>query len=101
VNHEVELLDAKAAQAKERAAIKRAEGDALRETIYNLLSDEEFKTINDIAKMLDDPDISSQMIATRLAQLSEAGMITKEMVIVPAVKEGGKNKRLTAYKRIG
>ena len=48
VNHEVELLEAKAASAAKRAAAKRAAGDELREMVLNTLSDTEFMTIDDI-----------------------------------------------------
>lgn len=101
VEHEVELLDNKAAAAK-RAAAKKVEGDALREKIYEVLGDEPM-TINDIVKALNDEDISAQMVTARLTQLAspEVNRVAKETVSVPASTEGGKSKKLSAYRRIG
>lgn len=103
VEHEIELLDNKAAAAQKRAADKKVEGDALRERIYNVLSDSEFMTIPEIVKALNDEDISAQMVTARLTQLMapEVAKIEKEMVTVPAAIEGGKAKKLSAYRKIG
>ena len=100
VEHEVELLDNKA--AAKRAAAKKVEGDALREKIYEVLGDEPM-TINDIVKALNDEDISAQMVTARLTQLAspEVNRVAKETVSVPASTEGGKSKKLSAYRRIG
>lgn len=102
VDHEVELLDNKAAAAAKRAAAKKVEGDALREKIYDVLTDKPM-TINEIVKALDDEDISAQMVTARLTQLAspEANRVVKETVTVPASGEGGKSKKLSAYRRIG
>lgn len=103
IEHEVELLDNKAVAAQKRAAAKKVEGDALRERIYNVLSDTEPMTINDIVKALNDEDVSAQMVTARLTQLAspEVARVVKETVTVPAATEGGKSKKLSAYKRIG
>ena len=102
VEHEIELLDNKAAAAAKRAAAKKVEGDALRERIYDVLTDEPM-TINDIVKALDDPDVSNQMVTARLTQLAspEVNRVAKEQITVPASTEGGKSKKLSAYRRIG
>lgn len=102
VEHEIELLDNKAAAAAKRAAAKKVEGDALREKIYDVLTDEPM-TINEIVKALDDEDISAQMVTARLTQLAspEVNRVAKETVTVPASSEGGKSKKLSAYRRIG
>ena len=103
IEHEVELLDNKAVAAQKRAAAKKVEGDALRERIYNVLSDTEPMTINDIVKALNDEDVSAQMVTARLTQLAspEVARVVKETVTVPAATEGGKSKKLSAYKRTG
>lgn len=103
IDHEVELLDNKAAAAQKRAAAKKVEGDALREKIYNVLSDTDFMTINDIVKALGDEDISAQMVTARLTQLAapEVAKVEKDSISVPAATEGGKAKKLSAYRRIG
>ena len=102
IEHEVELLDNKAAAAVKRAAAKKVEGDALREKIYDVLTDEPM-TISDIVKALNDEDISAQMVTARLTQLAspEVNRVVKETVNVPASSEGGKSKKLSAYRRIG
>ena len=102
VEHEVELLDNKAAAAAKRAAAKKVEGDALREKIYDVLTDEPM-TINEIVKALNDEDISAQMVTARLTQLAspEVNRVVKETVTVPVSGEGGKSKKLSAYRRIG
>lgn len=103
IEHEVELLDNKAAAAQKRAAAKKVEGDALREKIYGVLSDTDFMTINDIVKALGDEDISAQMVTARLTQLAapEVAKVEKDSITVPAATEGGKSKKLSAYRRIG
>jgi hypothetical protein len=100
---EVELLDNKAAAAAKRAAAKKVEGDELREKIYSVLSDTDFMTVQDIVKALNDEDISAPMVIARLTQLAspEVNRITKETVTVPPANEGGKSKKLTAYRKIG
>ena len=40
IDHEVELLEAKAAKAAERAASKKADGDELRNAVQAVLTDE-------------------------------------------------------------
>lgn len=100
VDHEMELLDNKAVAAQKRAADKKTEGDALRERIYNVLSDSEDMTINQIVKALDDEEISPQMVTARLTQLvsPEVGKVAKTTVTV--TPEGGKAKKLSAYRKI-
>lgn len=102
VDHEIELLDNKAAAAQKRAAAKKVEGDALRERIYEVLTDEPM-TINEIVKILGDDDVSAQMVTARLTQLAspEVNRVAKETVTVPASAEGGKSKKLSAYRRNG
>lgn len=100
VEHEVELLDNKAVAAKARAAAKKAEGDALREKIYNVLTDD-VQTIAEITNALGDPDVSTQMVTARLTQLcsEDVNLAVKETVTVPATAEGGKAKKLSGYRR--
>lgn len=75
----VEQLDAKNAKAKERAAEKRAEGDEVRQRIFDVLTDE-YKTLDDIAADLDDAEITKSKIVARLAQLVKAGQVEKDDV---------------------
>ena len=101
VNHEVELLDKKAESAAKRAADKKVQGDALRDRIYGTLSDTEFKTIPEIVKELDDADVSAQMVTSRLTQLAGLGKVEKDSITVPATAEGGKSRKVVAYRAIG
>lgn len=102
VDHEIELLENKAAAAQKRAASKKAEGDALREQIYNVLSDTDFMTTDEIVKALGDEDITAQMVTSRLTQLAseEVGKVEKTQVTVSG-KDGGRSRKLSAYRRIG
>ena len=99
-NHEIELLDKKAESAAKRAADKKVAGDALRDRIYGVLSDTEFKTISEIVKELGDPDVSAQMVTARLTQLGSLGQIEKDSVTVPAAGEGGKARKVVAYRKL-
>jgi len=101
VNHEIELLDKKAESAAKRAADKKVAGDALRERIYGVLSDTEFKTISEIVKDLGDPDVSPQMVTARLTQLIHLEQVEKDSVTVPATTDEGKSRKVVAYRKIG
>lgn len=102
VNHEVELLEAKAASAAKRAAAKRAAGDELREMVLNTLSDTEFMTIDDIVAAIGNPDVTKNKVTARLTQLGEKGLgvVEKTQVTVEPSIEGGKSRKVSAYKRI-
>ena len=102
VNHEVELLEAKAASAAKRAAAKRAAGDELREMVLNTLSDTEFMTIDDIVAAIGNPDVTKNKVTARLTRLGEKGLgvVEKTQVTVEPSVEGGKSRKVSAYKRI-
>ena len=72
IAHEIELLDNKAAAAAKRAQAKRDEGDALRARILDVMSTENFMTIPEIVKAIDDEDVSAQMVTARLTQCVKA-----------------------------
>ena len=77
------LLDRRNEKAKERAKAKRAEGDALVEEIYGLLTDDA-QTLKDIAAQLEEthPDITVSKIIPRISRLVEAGRAVKSEVAV-------------------
>ena len=77
------LLDRRNEKAKERAKAKRAEGDALVEEIYGLLTDEA-QTLKDIAAKLEatHADITVSKIIPRVSRLVEAGRAVKSEVAV-------------------
>lgn len=105
VDHEIELLDNKAASAAKRAATKKAEGDALREAVYNVLSPDEFMTIAEVTAVIvnsgEFADITEPKVRARLTQLAkeEVGLAEKGVKDVPT--SDGKGRKLAAYRRLG
>lgn len=97
IAHEIELLDNKAAAAAKRAQTKRDEGDALRARILDVMSTEDFMTIPEIVKAIDDEDVSAQMVTARLTQCVKAGLAEKDSV---SVEVAGKSKKLSAYRKL-
>jgi hypothetical protein len=97
---EIELLDKKAAKAKERAAEKRAEGDELTDTVAAALSDTEFEPISVIAARVDNPDATTAKVTYRLTQLVKAGKAEKQEITIPAT-DGGKSRKVQGYRLIG
>lgn len=77
VDEQIEQIQAKAEKAKQRAAEKRAEGDALRNTIQSLITNE-WQSIDDIFNQIDDEEVTRSKITARLTQLIKAGIIEKE-----------------------
>lgn len=90
--HEIELLDNKAKAAAERAAAKRAEGDALRAQIVDLLTDEP-KTKEEITEAIGDEDVTCPMVVARLNQAIKANLAQKTSM------EGKNGKKVTGYFR--
>ena len=91
IDHEVELLEAKAAKAAERAASKKADGDELRNAVQAVLTDE-LQTIDAITTQIDGEDITKAKVTARLTQLVKAGVATKDMV------KTEDSRKVTAYK---
>lgn len=91
IDHEVELLNAKAEKAAERAASKKAEGDELRATVQSVLTDE-LQTIDKIVEQIEGEDITKAKITARLTQLVKAEAAVKDMV------KTADGRKVTAYK---
>lgn len=91
IDHEVELLEAKAAKAAERAASKKADGDELRNVVQAVLTDE-LQTIDAITAQIEGEDITKAKVTARLTQLVKAGVATKDMV------KTEDSRKVTAYK---
>ena len=91
IDHEVELLEAKAAKAAERAASKKADGDELRNAVQAVLTDE-LQTIDAITAQINGEDITKAKVTARLTQLVKAGVATKDMV------KTEDSRKVTAYK---
>ena len=94
--HEIELLDNKAAKSKARAAEKRAAGDVLQEAVLAAMTSE-FEPIAEIAARVADPDATAAKIAFRANALFKAGLAEKGEVVIPG-GEGVKSRKVVAYK---
>jgi hypothetical protein len=73
----IDQIDAKAAKAKERAAGKKAEGDALREEVFSHVTNE-WQTADAITALVVGEDITKAKVVARLTQLVKADMVEKE-----------------------
>lgn len=94
IAHEIELLDNKAAKAKETAAKKKVDGDALRDAVQAVLT-ADLQTIADITAQIEGDDVSTSKVQYRLNALVANGVATKEQV---TVGEGDSKRKLMAYK---
>lgn len=97
---EIAHLDKRAEKARENAAKKKAEGDDLTQVILASLSCEEFKTINDIVKAINDESVTPNKITYRLGQLFKNDLIEKTEINI-AGKDGQKARKVKAYRRLG
>lgn len=77
VDEQIEQIQSKAEKAKQRAAEKRAEGDALRNTIQSLMTNE-WQSIDEIFNQIEDEEVTRSKITARLTQLIKAGVIEKD-----------------------
>lgn len=78
---EIAALDAKATKARERAAAKKAEGDALKDLVAGELTDE-LQTIADITVRVveQDAEATAGKVGYRLRALEAEGVAVKEKV---------------------
>lgn len=92
---EIAALDAKAVKAKERAAKKAAEGDALRDAVAAVLTDE-FVPIADIVAALEEehPDVTVGKVTYRLTSLVKDGKAQKQEI---TVETNGKKRKVQGY----
>lgn len=93
IDNQVKLLEAKAVKAQENAAKKKADGDALREAVYKVLTTE-LQTIDQITEQIDGEDVTKAKVTARLTQLVKAEMAVKDTV---KTEDG---RKVTAYKVI-
>ena len=89
-------LDRKAAKAKEAAAAKKAEGDALTEAVLASLTTE-FESIAEIASRIEGDDVTLSKVSYRLNAAFKAGKIEKGEIVLTGEK--GKRK-VVAYRAI-
>lgn len=97
--HEIELLDKKAAKAKDTAAKRKAAGDELTEAVAQVLTDE-FQTIADVTAQIEGEDVTNAKVQYRLNALVKAGAAEKGEVVIEGT-DGKKARRVVAYKTIG
>ena len=81
INKQVAQIEAKAEKAKARAAEKRIAGDALREKVKSILTNE-LQTADEITNQIDDEEISRAKVIARLTQLVKNGEAEKADVKV-------------------
>ena len=87
IEKQIDQLKAKAEKAKSRAEEKKLEGDALREVVYNALTNEP-QTIDAITDIVAEScaDVTKAKVTARLTQLVKLGEATKEQVKVEGRK---------------
>ena len=98
IDKQIEQLEAKAAKAKYRAAAKRADGDALREQVFQCV-DAKPKTIDEITVDVidiaeDASDITKAKVTARLTQLVKNGSVVKEQTKIGT-------RKIMTYARAG
>jgi len=93
IESQIASIETKAAKAKERAAAKKAEGDALRETVKSVLTNE-FQDAETITALVDGEDVTKNKVIARLTQLVNLGEVEKTDI----KNESGKTRK--AYKLI-
>ena len=90
IQNEIDLLDRKAAKAKERAATKKAETDALYDAVQAVLTGE-LATISEITDACGVEDATNAKVQARLKKLADAGVAVKEQVTID-------KRKLVAYR---
>ena len=96
--NEITLLDKKAAKAKETAAKKKTEADALTDVIAQALG-EDFEPIADIAARIEGDDVTVAKVTYRLNKLVELGLAEKQAIKVPG-SDGKKSRTIQGYKAV-
>lgn len=95
--NEIELLDKKAAKAKERAAAKASEGDALTDAVMAVMTTDEFQPIATIAANVADEDATVAKCTYRLTQLVKNGTAEKQEITIVG-SEGSKSRKVQGYR---
>ena len=94
--NEIALLDKKATKAKEAAAKRKQESDALMDAVAAALGTE-FEPIADIAARIEGDDVTVAKVTYRLNKLVENGVAVKEAIKVPGT-DGKKNRTIQGFK---
>ena len=80
IANEIELLDKRAAKAKERAEKNKTEGDELKAAVVGALNSETFTVIADIVAAIEIEDVTPAKVTARLTSLVKDGVVVKEEV---------------------
>jgi hypothetical protein len=96
--NEIGLLEKKAIKAKENAAKKKAESDALLEAVKDAISDE-FEPVADIAARVEGDDVTAAKVVYRLNKLVSEGFAEKADIKIPGT-EGAKARVVKGFRRI-
>lgn len=91
IDTQLAQLATRAEKAAERAAKKKADGDALRDAVEAVLTDE-LQTADEITAQIDEEGISKAKVTARLTQLIKAGKATKDIIKIED------SRKVTAYK---
>lgn len=94
--HEIELLEKKAAKAKETAKAKKAAADELTDAVAAVLTDE-FQTIAEVTEQIEGEDVTTAKVQYRLNALVKAERAEKGEVTI-AGADGKKARKVVAYK---
>lgn len=95
---EIDQLESKAASAQKRAAARKAEGDDLREHVFNVLNDENLMTIDQIVSAVGQPNVTRNMVVSRLNQLIDLDRVEKDSVSTGG-EDGAKSRKIVAYRK--
>lgn len=76
IDKTIAQLENKAIKAAEKAQERKEAGDELRARIYAVLDDSP-KTVVDIVEALNDEDVTSAKVVSRLAQLVKLGQVSR------------------------
>lgn len=87
IDREVETLERRKDKARERAEKKRAESDAMTDTIFDTLH-YDYLTIDDVLEQIDNEEYTKSKVISRLGRLVRAGKVEKEYIKT----EDGKRK---------
>lgn len=75
----IQQLDRKAEKARERAIEKKTEGDALRDAVAAVLTDD-FQSIDTITSQVNVEDVTKSKVTARLTQLCKIGLAHKSQI---------------------
>lgn len=76
IDHNLEKIAEKREKSKERNEAKKAQGDELRQRVFDVLTTE-YQTREQITMALGDPEITPAMVTPRLSQLINLGKAYK------------------------